>query len=357
MANLRLKYVQQWVDGRNGKAVPRYYFRRPGCSRVALPGQPGTSEFMEAYAAAMAHQPPQRTVIERVAAPGTMSYLRLSYLNSAAYRQMERSTQGVYRNVLDRFCEQFGHLHVKTFRRKHMIDLMGKLADKPGSASNFRKAIRAMCKHAMDIEMIASDPTRDVKPIRSKSADGIHSWTEDEVTKFEVRHAVGTKARLAFDLLVYTGQRRSDVVRMGRQHVRDGLIHVRQQKTGVELWLPILPDLQQTIDASPTGQLTFLVTEYGAPFSAAGFGNKFREWCNEAGLPQCSAHGLRKVCARRLADAGCTAHQIASWTGHETLREVQRYAKGADQRRLALEAMNKLRTKVSTQNDRLTKTG
>src|SRR5690348_12962877 len=134
MSNLRLKYIKQWIDWRSGHAVPRYRFRKRGCKEVTLPGQPGTSEFMEAYAAAMAALAPSRVVTERVASPGTMNYLRLSYLNSAAFRSMELSTQGVYRNILDRFCEQYGHLHVKTFKRKNMIDLMGKLADKPGSA-------------------------------------------------------------------------------------------------------------------------------------------------------------------------------------------------------------------------------
>jgi integrase len=355
MANLRLKYIQRWPDWRSGRCVIRHYFRKRGCKRVPLRGEPGSREFMEDYAAATAGQAQQRTLIERVASPGSMNYLRLSYLNSAAFRSLESSTQSVYRNILDRFCEKYGHLSAKTFKRKNMLDLMAQLADKPGSASNFRKAMRAMCRHGVDIELIENDPTRDVKPIPSKNPDGHHSWTEYEINQFRAFHPIGTWARTVFELALCTGQRRSDIVRMSRRDIRDGLLYVKQVKTGAEVWIPILPELQQIIDAIPADQLMLLLTEYGKPFSAAGLGNKFREACNDAGLPHCSIHGLRKSFARRLADVVCTVHEIAAVTGHASLREVQRYTKGADQKRLAVEAMNKLATKVSTASSALTK--
>ena|SRR3974377_164259 len=114
---------------------------------------------------------------------------------------------------------------------------------------------------------------------------------------------------------------------MGRQHVRDGVLQVRQDRTGAELSIPVLPALQEIIGASVVGQMTFLMTEFGKPFSAAGSGNWFREQCNMAGLRRCSAHGPRNAAARRLAEAGCTGHEIAAITGHASLREVQRYTK------------------------------
>ena len=189
-------------------------------------------------------------------------------------------------------------------------------------------------RHAVEIGIRADDPTRDVKPIKIKS-DGFHSWTDAEVEQFEAAHPIGSKARLALALLLYTGQRRSDVVLMGRQHLRDGCLHVRQLKTGAELAIPLHPALRTILDASPADNMAFLTTQFGKPFTSNGFGNWFRDRCNEAGLPQCSAHGLRKAAARGLADAGCTAHEIAAITGHASLREVQRYTKGADQKRLA----------------------
>ena len=354
MANLRLRNVQAFVD-RHGHV--RHYYRRLGFKRVALRGLPGSPEFMEDYAAASAGQVPRRTLIDRTALPGTMRYLAVSYKGSKEYREMEARTQRVYGNAIDRLCEKHGDKRVEKLERYHINLMMSEKADTPESANMLRRVLRAMMKHAVDIRMRVDDPTQGVKAYAPKSKDGFHSWSEEEIAQFEQHHAIGSRAYLAFALLLYTGQRRSDVVRMGRQHIRDGQLHVKQRKTGAELWLPVLPELQAVIDKSTVGQMTFLVTEFGRPFTSNGFGNWFREQCNKAGLPQCSAHGLGKACTRRLAEKGCTVHQIASWTGHESLREVQRYAKGADQKRLALEAANKLTTKLSTPDCGFDKTG
>src|SRR5262249_46227449 len=140
--------------------------------------------------------------------------------------------------------------------------------------------------------------------------------------------------------LLYTIQRRSDVVRFGWQHVEGDGIVLRQQKTDTPLLIPIHPELAKVLAAAPKTDMTFLINERGKPFTAAGFGNWFRARCNEAGLPQCSAHGLRKAGATRLANAGCTTDQIKAITGHKALTEVARYTKGADQRRLARQALS-----------------
>jgi len=195
-------------------------------------------------------------------------------------------------------------------------------------------------KYAVEIGLRADNPATDVK-LPNQKTDGYHSWTDAEIEQFEAYHGRETKARLALTLLLYTGQRRGDVIRMGRQHIRDGAIHVRQQKTGIELAIPIHATLAAIIAQTSADHLTLLTTQTGKPFSAAGFGNWFRDRCNEAGLPRCSAHGLRKAAARRLAEAGCTMHEIASITGHASLSEVQRYTKAADQARLARAAMEK----------------
>jgi integrase len=136
-------------------------------------------------------------------------------------------------------------------------------------------------------------------------------------------------------------QWRGDVIGMGPQHIRDGLLHVQQSKTGARLRLPIAPILQAVIDAAPIEHLTFLTTGSGKPFTAAGFGNWFRDVCNEAGLHGFSAHGLRKAGCRRLADAGCSTHEIAAWSGHRTLSEVAHYTRAADQAAMARAAMIK----------------
>jgi integrase len=227
--------------------------------------------------------------------------------------------------------------------REHIIKLMAQRSSKPNAANHLLKVLRALMKQAVESGMRKDDPARDVKRLKIKTT-GYHSWTEAEISQFEATHPIGSKARLAFALLLYTGQRRSDVVKMGRQHVRDGFIHVRQQKTGAELDIPIWPELQTILDATPNENMTYLVTEFGKPFTPGSFGNWFRNRCNEAGLPHCAAHGLRKAASRRLAEQGCTVHEVAAITGHASLLEIQRYTAGADQRRLAISARAKTRT-------------
>ena len=340
------KHTQAFID-RHGKA--RFYFRRAGSRRVPLPGLPWSPEFMATYEAAMTGQ------THLIAAPmvkqGSFAALAASYFASPAFLTMKPSTKGVYRNAIDRLCRskdndgnEIGTKSAATLRREHIVKMMAARAEKPESANLLRKVVRAMMQHAVETGLRADDPTRDVKAIRVKS-DGFHSWTDAEITRFEEHHAIGSRPRLALALLLYTGQRRSDVVTMGKQHIdRNGAIHVRQIKTGAVLAIPVHSTLMATIDATPSDHLTFLTTQFGKPFTAGGFGNWFREQCNDAGLPHCSAHGLRKAAARRLAEAGCTEHEIASITGHASLREIVRYTKAADQVRLAVSAMHKTET-------------
>ena len=193
------------------------------------------------------------------------------------------------------------------------------------------------------------NPTLGVKRVKFKTA-GHKTWSEAEIERFEAKHPIGSRARLAFALLLYTGQRRSDVLRMGRQHIHKG---VDQGKTKVteesHLEIPVHPHLPATIDATPTGERTFLVTARGEAFVRNSFSNIIREWCDEAECPDVSAHGRRKACARRLADIGCSTHEIQAITGDASLAEVERYTKAANRRRLAESAMERLITSVKCQ--------
>jgi integrase len=319
------KYVHGFID-RHGK--PRFYFRRAGFKKVPLPGLPWSSQFMEAYEQAVAGQSAPVDAGARRTKPGSMRALAVSYFQSVDYRSMQVRTQRVYRGLIERFCEQadkdgnkFGDKRAALIGREHVVRLIATKADKPEAANQFRKVLRAMMKHAVEIGLRTDNPTRDVR---------------------------GSRARLALALLLYTGQRRSDIVRLGRQHVRESVLTVRQQKTGAELLIPVHPILQAILDDTPKDNMTFLTTQFGKPFTSNGFGNWFRDQCNAAGLPQCSAHGLRKAAARWLAEAGCTAHEIASITGHASLKQVAHYTKAADQGRLACAAMEKVKTRTSS---------
>jgi integrase len=205
-----------------------------------------------------------------------------------------------------------------------------------------------MLKLAVKLGWRKDNPARDVERVLYRSP-GLPSWSDEEIAAYEARWPLGTKQRLALALLLYTGQRRSDAVRMGRQHLRDGghRIFVKQQKTGAELLIPVHPELRRALDLVPADQLTFLLTDYGNAFTPAGFGMRFAEWRTAAGLPKrWSSHGLRKAAARRLAEAGATTQEIMAIGGWRTLAEVERYTRAADQARLARSAIIRLATPV-----------
>src|SRR6516164_2535895 len=291
------QYVNGFID-RHGKA--RWYFRRAGFKKAPLPGLPWSPEFMAAYERALAGQPApigaERTI------PGTLRALAVSYLASRAFRTTRPSQQSPYRGVIARLCIEHGEKRVVLLRREHVIKLLAARARTPGTANPLRRSLRALIQHAVEIGMRSDDPTRDVRKIPTAKGDGYHSWTEGEIEQFERHHPIGSRARLAFALLLYTGQRRSDVVWMGRQHLSDNAICVRQVKTGREVWVPVHEALAPILATAATN-LTFLLTDQGKPYTAAGFGNWFRDQCQAAGLCGCSAHGLRKAAARRLAEA------------------------------------------------------
>jgi integrase len=341
----RPKYVKGFID-RNGHS--RFYFRRVGFKPVPLPGLPWSPTFMAAYEAAMTGQPAQMIPASKAKA-GSFAALAQSYFASPGYKALKPATRRLYNNAIERWCKtkdnngnEGGTLSAATLQPHHVDDMMKAKADKPESANLVRKVLRALMQHAVKIRMRPDDPTRDIKKLRANNTLGFHSWTDSEIEQFEICHPIGTKPRLAHGLLLYLGQRRSDIVGLGRQHIdENGAINVRQIKTDAILTIPMHSALRAIIDATPSEHLTFLTTQFGKPFTVAGFGKWFRKHCDDAGLPHCSAHGLRKAAARRLAEAGCTAHEIAAITGHASLREVERYTKAAEQKRLAMSAMNK----------------
>ena len=327
------KFVQAFID-RNGK--PRFYFRRAGFKSVPLPGLPWSPQFMEAYEAALSGQ--ASPIGASRTQPGTVSAAITGYYYDQSFLALAPSTQRPLRGILERFRAEHGDKRIALLQRQHIVTLLK--SKKRFAARHWLKAIRALMKYAVEVGLRDNNPAAGIK-LPNLKTDGYHGWTEGEIAQFQAHHGPGTKARLALALLLYTGQRRGDVILLGRQHIYDGVLHVRQQKTGIELAIPIHATLGAIIAETPANHLTLLTTQAGKPFSAPGFGNWFRDRCNEAGLAHCSAHGLRKAAARRLAEAGCTMHEIAAITGHASLSEIQRYTRAVDQARLARAAMDK----------------
>src|SRR5208337_1755988 len=326
------KYVHHKQDRRDGPGF--WYFERRGYPRVRLPGLPWSPEFMAAYQAAMDGTP--MPIGAKDVQAGTMADLITKYYVSAAFGILERSTQQVYRRIIERIREQHGTRPVRPLTTSH-VRIIASRIQRPAAAKRFLSILRILLEHGVSCGMLDRNPAADVKGPKLKTR-GFHSWTEAEIAQFEATHPIGSKPRLALALLLFLGQRKSDVVKLGPQH-RDGAVfRLVQTKTRAALEIPVHPMLDEILRATPSGHLAYLTTAFGKPFTANGFGNAFREWADAAGLPHCTSHGLRKAAARRLADAGATAHEIASITGHESLREVERYAKGANQARLAKSA-------------------
>lgn len=330
MKAVKVPYATSFKD-RHGKE--RWRFRRRGFKTVYLPGAPGDPEWWQAYHAALegGNKPegPKR---------GSVAHVVSIYYRSPEFLDLSDSTKSVYRNILNSFVNDFGHLSLPAMQPGDVKALISDPKRAPTAANRLRSLLVILCQTAIDEGLMVTNPAKMVKN-RKVVSKGFHTWTEEDVEAFCAHWQTGTKPRLALDLMLYTAQRRSDAVRMGWQDVSPEGIRLRQQKTGAALLIPIHPSLAQTLADTPRDRMTFLETAYGKPFSAAGFGNWFREQCDTAGLKHCSAHGLRKTAARRLAEAGAAPNVIAAMTGHQTLREVERYTKAASQATLAKAAV------------------
>jgi integrase len=330
------KHVRAWVDKRDGKAY--HYLRRRGFRLVRLPGLPWSPSFMAAYEAALGG--PRNVVGASRIKPGSVAAVVGEYLDSRqAFGSKSAGTQRMRRGILERFRAAYGERPIAPLSTEWIEALLD--VKPPHAARSWLVTLRSLCQFAVKRRYLRADPTANIR-LASIKGDGFHTWTEDEITQFEAHHSIGSKPRLALALLLYTGQRRSDVVKIGRQHIRDGVLTVKQQKTGATLALPIHHDLRTVLDATPSEHLTFLVTATGKPYGGNAFSEQFRKWCDAAGLPgRCKPHGLRKAACRRLAEAGCSANEIMAISGHATMKELVRYTKAADQARLARNAMAK----------------
>jgi integrase len=270
--------------------------------------------------------------------PGSVAAVIAEYFDSREFfGSKSAGTQRMRRGILERFRAAYGDRPMALLPAEWIEALLD--STPPHAARSWLVTLRSLCEFAVKRRYLRTNPTADIK-LASIDSDGFHTLTEDEIAQFEAHHPIGTKPRLAFALLLYTAQRRSDVIRMGRQHIKDGVLTVKQQKTGVTLAIPVHAHLRAVLDATPSEHLTFLVTATGKPYGGNAFSEQFRKWCDAAGLPtRCKPHGLRKAACRRLAEAGCSANEIMAISGHATLKELVRYTKAADQARLARNAM------------------
>jgi integrase len=341
------KHVSAWRD-RHGNL--RFRHRKLGITKY-FKNPLGSAEWLVEY---HEYENSDRHQISARHTPGTLGDLITRYYRSQDFNSQGEVSQAKNRAIIEEFRQGRDDRPVALITFEHVDTILAKKTQKvpategkrttggPAAAQRLRKQLRRLFEHAVRLGMIRTNPVELTARVKYKTA-GFHSWTESEIEKFRKSHALGTKARLALETILWTGQRRGDAHRFGPPHVRDGQIKYEQEKGGKELWLPMAPQLRTAIDAMPSiGVHTFLVTEHGKPFSKAGFGNWFRDRCDEAGLKHCAAHGLRKAIARRLAENGATQKMIKSVGGWSNDREVAIYTAGADQAELARTALTSL---------------
>ena len=334
-------HVHGFLD-RHGR--PRFYFRRPGYPRAALPGLPWSPAFMASYEQALgdiSDQPAEIGASRTL--PGTISALVVVYYKSDAWnRELAADTRKTRRRIIEKFRAQHGDKRVALLRRDHILKMLAAI-EKPSAKRHWLKAIRGLMRSAVP-SMRKDDPTEGIASIKLPKSKGHHTWTDDEIAQYRAYWPLGTQQRLVMEFALETASRRGEVVRLGPQHVRHGHIRIERTHGSNDVDIPMSPELQAACDAMPKAHLTYIVTGYGKPRSKYGLGTDFAKWATAAGLPaRCRLHGLKKGGMRRLAEARLTTHELMAISGHRTLSEVQRYTEAADRKLLADTGMAKLR--------------
>jgi integrase len=334
MTKIRLAYVHEYRD-RHGRL--RRYVRRPGSRRVALPGLVGSPEFMQAYQDAMAGA----VLRPRVAKAGTLAALAVEFFASTEFANLKPSSQAIYRAALASVIERDGHRLVRDLpadKARKIIQEIG--AEHPAMANLTRAVLRRMFSFAMAIGQRRDNPFAAVPKYKIGTH---HTWTDAELGIYEKRWPLGTRERLAYDILLYTAQRVGDAVRIQRSDIRNGVISIVQQKTGTEVFVPLHPALSRSISAGPAKGFYLVADRNGRPIKRGALTKLISSAAKAAELPpECVAHGLRKAALRRLAEHGATSKEMQAVSGHKSLSELERYTHKADQQRLAKAAIGTL---------------
>lgn len=341
MANL--PYVKEYTDD---CGIRRRYFRRKGFKGGPLPGPIGSSEFLEAYQAFMAGKP--APLARPPSGPGTFGRLISAYYGWTEFTNLKAPSKKLYRYALEPLREKHGHRALSTMNRENLVSVIEKIGERaPGMANLTRAVLQKMLKCALERNEIRENPL--AKKVTPYKIGTHHTWTDAELEQFEAKWPLGTRQRLAYALLFYTGQRSGDVVRMTRGDVSEGRIRVKQEKTGAELKIKIHPDLARAIKAGPAKGLNLIGDEHGRPIKRAALSHLMRQAIRAAGLPaRCVPHGIRKATLRTMAEAGSSSKRLAAVSGHKTTKELDRYTAAADQQTLADDGIASMPTRKRT---------
>lgn len=325
---------------RHGKTV--FYVRLGKGKRVRIRAAFGTPEFKAQCDAAMAGLP-----IPRPGAPrtGTLAWLLEQYRLSAAWNSLSKATRRQRENIFRHVIERAGSEPFSLITGKVIQAGVDRRAKTPSQARHFVEAMRGMFQWAIKADHVKTDPTTG-RSVARTGGEGFEVWTADEIETFREKYPTGTRARVAFDVLYYTGLRRGDAVILGRQHVKNGVARLTTQKTGERVVIPLELELSATLERGPCGDLSFIAGERRKPMTKESFGNWFREVCIAAGIDK-SAHGLRKAGATRDAERGWSESELEAKYGWRGGRMASHYTQAMNRERLAIQAAERTTKRTS----------
>lgn len=337
------------VRDRHGKI--RYRFLRKGWKGGYLPGSPSSADFHRAYAEVIEAGPKERTVLSpRKVTARSLDDLFARFRQSMRWSKKGERTQYKQARIIQRFLDRqdgkgrrYGERPVAAVTVAWLEAIFGQMSETPAAANELRKVLGGLLDHACRL----SPPWRTDNPARLTEkyaeGEGFHDWTDEEIEQYRARHPLGTMARLTLELALNTAARRCNVNKIERDHIKKGRIKVEHAKGNHKTDVPVLATTKAAIDALPAAPIRYLVTTvFGKPFTDAGLGNRMRKWCDEAGLPQCSLHGLRKACSRLMAEGGATDAEGQAVTGHKKPGTFAKYRAGANRSALADRAVSNL---------------
>lgn len=340
---------------RHGKI--RYRFRRKGWKSAYLKGEPNTAEFHASYAAILEGGAPEEQPIKSPAKvnPRSLDDLIVRFKKTVRWRKNKARTQLVQGRIFERFANttdpkgrRYGERPVAAISYGWLEKILGTMWETPAAANVLRKTLSSLLDHAVRLEWRENNPARLTSTY--EEGEGIHDWTDEEIKQYRTRHALGTMARLTLELALNTAARRCNVNKVQRDDLLNGRIIVDHAKGNNEAAVRMMATTKAALEALPAAPIKYLVTtEFGKPFSDGGMGNKMRQWCDEAGLPQCSMHGLRKAMSRQLAESGATDAEGQAVTGHKKAETFAFYRAKANRTALADRAVSNLELHTDAQ--------
>lgn len=326
-----------------------YYHRSTG---LRLPDDPASPEFSARLRDINAEP------VQTGPKPGSFSALISSYKAAPEFAQLSTKTRKDYGRYLDIIGARWGVLQVSGIERKHVLALRDYFSATPRKANYVVQVLRLLLTFAVDRGWRPDNPA--LRPKLLKTGEGHRPWEEHEISAFRAHWSFQTRERVAFELLLNTGQRGGDVAAMVRSQYRDGVIHVRQEKTQARVWIPASKDLRDALDPWLAGHSHIAVlpsekSKEGRPLTVDAFRHMMGDAIAKAGLSEdVTTHGLRYTAATILIEMGCDIADVQAVTGHETVAMARKYTAKKRSSRLAVTKLDNAR-KIRAQATRNTR--